>query len=510
MRTIRPQAGANIPDRQRGPGFLAWGATLLRRRWLLDLTLLGTVLTGRRGADRRGAGRRDASRPRTPAWVADLMLVPLILAYDLPYCLSQSIVGWGPLPPAVIASVSAEDPPLPDGQQESPDWATLPVEFAPWHPPVPSWLADLAFTALTLTVVLRHRWPGRVFLLQLALCAAATAISKAMYCPILAMLVALYALGTSRSPAVLRGAAAACLIPIAARAAARWGLIGDVGFLYTSWQDLVRNVLSTVLDLVLPVAVAVVAHRVAVTARRERDAVAEGRRAAIAITRQAAVAEARRGERLFIARDLHDILSHSVTTMMLQAAGARSVLATDPLRATEALDVVQTVGQSSMAELRQLLQLLRTATGADENDASAQPGFDSVDILVEEARAAGLTIDVVIDGDPGALDPAVGVAGYRFVREALINTRKHAGPGARATLRIAWDGEWLSVTVEDHQPGVRPTAAPSTGHGLLGLRERLATVGAEMHAEPTADGFLTLAVLPVARPPHPTVTPTPP
>ncbi|WP_018348776.1 sensor histidine kinase [Longispora albida] len=228
----------------------------------------------------------------------------------------------------------------------------------------------------------------------------------------------------------------------------------------------------------------------------------------VAITRSLAAAEAREAvsaERLRIARELHDIVAHSVTVMILQAAGAQRMLTTDPPRASRAMSEIETIGKQAMDELRRLLKLLR-----DDDDGRCptgpQPGLAEVPRLLSGIRGAGITVRFEQDGVAGQLDPGADLAAYRIIQEALTNVTKHAQRGASATVRLAWSSEELTIQVVNgpgHSPQSAQLSALSAGYGLYGLRERAALTGGLFTARPTPDGgFAVIATLPVNSPPQ--------
>ncbi|MEA2501357.1 MAG: hypothetical protein QOD01_1468 [Actinomycetota bacterium] len=206
-------------------------------------------------------------------------------------------------------------------------------------------------------------------------------------------------------------------------------------------------------------------------------------------------------ERVRLARELHDIVSHAVTVMVLQAAGANQVMATDPGRARAALASVEEVGTQAMGELRRLLSVLRAGDAASpQDDPALRRGIADLEALVETVRAAGLQVRVEVVGEPGRVDPSVDVAAYRVVQEALTNASKHLSSGARADVRLEWGDGTLVVNVrDDGKPARTSRSELSTGHGLLGLRERVTMVGGTLQAAAeAAGGFRVTATLPVA------------
>ncbi|WP_170154324.1 sensor histidine kinase [Actinoplanes italicus] len=350
---------------------------------------------------------------------------------------------------------------------------------------VEPWLIPAGSIASLATLLLRRRLPVPVLVVQLAW-ASLCGLAFTEYNPIAGILVALNALARYQPPARSLPGWAACLLPCGIYALDR----GDV-----QWQ------LTFLLVLML------IAGTTWLLGYRTRLA---DQRAA---ERDVAAADAVRSERLRIARELHDIVSHAVSVMVLQAAGARAVLGTDPHRAEAALDIVQDVGSQSMNELRRLLCLLRAASDDPDVMATEQPDLNDLDALLANTRAAGLAVSEQVWGTPGLLDPSVGLAAYRLVQEALTNTLKHAGPEAAARVGLNWEPEQLTITVQDDGPppgGQSATAVSlSTGHGLLGLRERVQTVGGTLHAGPTGTGFVVQAVLPTALR-SPSIAPTSP
>jgi signal transduction histidine kinase len=206
-------------------------------------------------------------------------------------------------------------------------------------------------------------------------------------------------------------------------------------------------------------------------------------------------------ERLRLARELHDIVSHSVSIMLLHAAGARKLLPGEPDRVDDALQVIEQAGVQATAEMRRLLGALR-ATDPDAQDGNPQYGFDYINELVETARVAGLKVKMSATGHPAQLDPSVGLAAYRVVQEALTNTRKHAGPGAFVSMAFTWGPNALTLEIRDRPRGSElklPTPSISTGNGLIGLRERVTLVGGDLLTEKTETGFLIRARFPVRR-----------
>jgi signal transduction histidine kinase len=205
-------------------------------------------------------------------------------------------------------------------------------------------------------------------------------------------------------------------------------------------------------------------------------------------------------ERLRIARELHDIVAHSVTIMVLHAAGAKRVIRTDPDRAGDSLDTIEDAGQQAMGELRRLLALLRESDDAAVRSEATVPRLAQVEHILSAVRGSGVSATLDVTGEPRRLDASVDLAGYRLVQEAITNVSKHRGAGARVTVSIEWEPEKVTVAVEDDGVGVRVGPPPSSGgHGLAGLRERIGIAGGDFSAGPTeAGGFRVAARLPVS------------
>jgi signal transduction histidine kinase len=209
-------------------------------------------------------------------------------------------------------------------------------------------------------------------------------------------------------------------------------------------------------------------------------------------------AEAVAAERARVARELHDVLAHSVSVIVLQAAGAREVLATQPERAAEALANIEAAGRESLVEVRRLLRALREHDG-EAPGLAPRPGVDDLSTLIGQVREAGLRVHYSMAGERGDLDPSVDLSAYRIVQEALTNVLKHAGQTA-ATVTLDWREEgFLRVEVRDGGRGPLPGVA-LTGNGLFGMRERAVLVGGSLEAGAApGGGFQVVAILPTAR-----------
>jgi signal transduction histidine kinase len=204
-------------------------------------------------------------------------------------------------------------------------------------------------------------------------------------------------------------------------------------------------------------------------------------------------------ERARIARELHDVVAHNVSVIVIQSDGAASALDEgDAAAARGAVQAIGATGRTALGEMRRLLGVL--GTEAAESYAPL-PGIDDLEALVERVRTAGLPVKLEVDGEPRELSQGRALAVYRIVQESLTNTLKHAGAGASALVRIGYEPRTLAVQVEDDGHGPATDGAPAgdrpAGHGLVGMRERAAMFGGTLHAGPRRPhGFVVLAQLP--------------
>jgi signal transduction histidine kinase len=257
---------------------------------------------------------------------------------------------------------------------------------------------------------------------------------------------------------------------------------------------------------------------------RRRLAVSTARLRRAADDAKAATERALTAERARIASELHDVVTHNVSVMIVQAGAARKILASSQADAEDALLAVEATGREAMTELRNLLGLLSPAADGTDQPAAAdahspggrsrppgttagpaalrpQPGLGELDALIGRVRAAGLSVTLTVTGTARALPPGADLAAYRVVQEGLTNVLRHAGQ-ASASVAAHW-GDLLELTVTDDGQGTGPASpddarAPGEGRGLLGLRERLALYGGELESGPRpGGGWRMRAVLPL-------------
>jgi signal transduction histidine kinase len=231
-------------------------------------------------------------------------------------------------------------------------------------------------------------------------------------------------------------------------------------------------------------------------ARRLRESALEEKTVALARERderaRAAVAE----ERTRIARELHDVVAHAVSVIVLQARGGRKLLDDEPEEARTAFDTIERTGQQALGEMRRLLGALRAG---DELLALApQPSLSRLDALVDDVMRAGLPVEVRIEGEPRPLPPGIDVSAFRIVQEALTNALRHAGP-ARAIVALRYDEDGIDVEVADDGTAPSSSNGDGAGHGLAGIRERVAVYGGDFAAGRRPEGgYAIRARLPYA------------
>jgi signal transduction histidine kinase len=204
-------------------------------------------------------------------------------------------------------------------------------------------------------------------------------------------------------------------------------------------------------------------------------------------------------ERTRIARELHDVIAHNVSVMVVQASAGEELFDADPERARESLSSVAATGRAALTELRRLLGVIRV----EESDRPAasytpQPGMEYLDELVRQVRETGLAVGLSVLGEPRELPEGVGLCAYRIVQEALTNTLRHAKASeAHVSVRYAPDALELQV-LDDGRGAPATNGGPGTGHGLIGMRERVALFGGELSARSRPDqGYEVRARIPL-------------
>jgi signal transduction histidine kinase len=373
---------------------------------------------------------------------------------------------------ALFAVIDAFD----DGKRVGPVWANL-----------------VAGAVLGVAAVVRRRHPliaGWAFLAVITVQALALTSPEDLTLPLFGLLLFPYAIGAHASGRWATAWPFACAVVI---------VIVSVDADNFSFSDVVFPVMIALASLLAGrgahgrSALAAELHEAGLRAEEEREREA----------RLAVAAERRR-----IAREMHDVVAHSISVMVVQAAGARRILERDPGRAEAAAAEIEKTGREALLEMRRLLGVLR---GPDQvAQLAPSPTFEGLEGLVHRARTAGLPVELEVEGEPRQLPAGVDLAAYRVVQEALTNALQHA-PGARTLVTVRWLDDALELQVSDRGPGRVPgreRAGP--GQGLIGMRERVALYGGEMRTGPRRGGGFEVHVrLPLEATPAPASSTTP-
>ncbi|GAA0903791.1 sensor histidine kinase [Virgisporangium aurantiacum] len=327
---------------------------------------------------------------------------------------------------------------------------------------------------MAVALVWRRRWPVAVFGVVAGLAAGQLLLPGDMYTLVphdIAVLVAMYSVVKyADRPVHAVGAGAVCLIGSA---------LAPLKLPDGGWYLALVIALSVVVVWLLGWSMRT--RRLYVDSLEDRAATAERERDHLA---RIAVAE----ERARIARELHDMVAHSLSVMIVHADGATLALDRAPDRAREALRTVSDTGRGALVEMRHLVTVLKSTDGAED-------ARTSVTTTLDRARAAGLSVRADVSGGPAALPAGVELAAFRIVQESVTNALKHAGPGASAALRLAYSPVGVEIDFRDDGEGGPVNAG---GHGLIGMRERVALYGGTITAGPDpAGGWRVTASIPV-------------
>jgi signal transduction histidine kinase len=234
----------------------------------------------------------------------------------------------------------------------------------------------------------------------------------------------------------------------------------------------------------------------AIRHRREREQLLEERALILERDREHETRLAVEEERTRIARELHDVVGHALGVIVLQAEGGRRLLGADPAETERALHTIESTGREALTEMRRLVDMLRASE--EQLALLPQPGLAQLEALAGQVRSAGVPVQVVVVGKPCTLPAGVDLSAYRIAQEGLTNVLKHAGP-AHATVTLHYEKDAVTVEIVDNGAGEPPEARHATGHGLMGIRERVSLFGGEVEAGPrNGGGFSVLARLPYA------------
>ena len=342
-----------------------------------------------------------------------------------------------------------------------------------WRGPGAPWLAALASLVFIVSLAWRRRLPLVVFALAfIPMALAWTGPQQAPNAFTFGLLVAVYSVGahTGGPSAVVGALGVAAVFALAVlEDPAAVESYGDLGFLLLviggPWFA-----------------------GVAIRLRREQEHRLERRAVHLEHDRDEQIREATTAERARIARDLHDVVAHSISIMLIQARGGRHALASDPAGARAALDAIEAVGSQALTEMQRMLELLHDGEPGAPSLAP-QPSLRHVEALADEVSRAGMPVAVSVEGERSELPPGIDVSAYRIVQEALTNALKHAGP-ATAQVAIRFASDSLDLEIVDTGGGVVRSDPGGTdaGHGLTGMQERARLYRGIVEAGPRPEG----------------------
>ncbi|MBV7695952.1 sensor histidine kinase [Streptomyces sp. TRM70350] len=348
---------------------------------------------------------------------------------------------------------------------------------------------------LCVALTLRRRMPEKMLLLAALVGVAQLALDVAPIPANFAMLVIVYTVAA-----------------VGARWASRFALVGGLcaapmaQIRWPEFQTSVAGNIALAIFQTVPFALAWVLGD-SIRTRRAYFAQLEERAARLEKEREAQSKVAVAAERARIARELHDVVAHNVSVMVVQADGAAYVLDSAPDQAKKALETISSTGRQALAEMRRLLGVLRTGEHQETGEYVPQPDVRQIEDLVEQCRVSGLPVDFRIEGTPRPLPSGVELTAYRIVQEALTNTRKHGGPHAGASVRLVYFDDGLGLLVEDDGKGApqelyEEGGPDGQGHGLIGMRERVGMVGGTLDAGPRPGGGFRISALLPLKPAH--------
>jgi signal transduction histidine kinase len=344
----------------------------------------------------------------------------------------------------------------------------------------------------TLPLAVRRRAPLAVFLVTATATVAHAAMAGDSLSSSLGALFALYTLADLRERRVSAPAAVALGVSFVAIVAIKAGIPASLG-------SIVQTQLAVWVSWLLG------------TWARERRAyigTVEERAARAEREREARAERAVERERTRIARELHDVVTHHVSVIIIQAGAAARALDRRPEDAAGAIEAIDAAARQAMTDMRRMLGILAPASGdgtatptSPDERLEPMPGLDRLGRLLETVRAAGLPVELTVTGDRRQLDPGVELSAYRIVQEALTNVLKHSA-GARTTVAVRYLPDAVELTVEDDGAGHgdAPVGHGEPGRGVIGMRERVAMLGGTFEAGPTGHGFRVHALLPTRAP----------
>ncbi|WP_433349912.1 sensor histidine kinase [Microtetraspora malaysiensis] len=333
---------------------------------------------------------------------------------------------------------------------------------------------------LVVPLIWRRKYPVAAFAIVALVCFVQWAVGITVLPVNLAVLVAMYG--------------------VAARRTLKWAIAAAVVTEIGIFLSLVRtpnNVLSAWPGpTVFVVAIWISGIYVNMRQRYVESLLERAERAERERDQQARIAAA--AERTRIARELHDVVAHNVSVMVVQADGAGYAIDTDPEQARRAVQAVSSTGRQALAEMRRLVGVLRDDRTSG-GEYAPQPGLEQLADLIDQVRASGLPVDFTMSGPQHEVPDGEQLVIYRIIQEALTNTLKHGGPGVSASVQVEYGAHDVTLTVSDDGRGASAARA-ADGHGLIGMRERVGMYGGTVHAAPRpGGGFRVTARLPIGQ-----------
>jgi signal transduction histidine kinase len=346
--------------------------------------------------------------------------------------------------------------------------------------------ANVGFAvAMCLPLVWRRRWPRAVFAIIALTAFVQWVAGVEVMVDDLAVLIAMY---TVAAQCVLRWALAAAFV-------------AEFGMVLSTYSMVRQTHTAGTWKSLAPTSICVWAIWLAglyISTRRKYTYSLEERARRLERERDAQAEIAAAAERARIARELHDVIAHSISVMVIQADGASYAIDSDAARAKRAMQAIGTTGRQALTEMRRMLGVLREGDG--QAALAPQPGLDELPHLVEQIRSTGLPVELSFGGVRVPLPAGMELTLYRIAQEALTNVMKHAGPAASAWVELDYGEQEIELRVRDDGRGV--TFSDGRGHGLVSMRERAAVYAGQVSAAPAAaGGFEVIARMPVRNAP---------
>jgi len=345
----------------------------------------------------------------------------------------------------------------------------------------PDALHTILIVLMSAPLVLRRVYPVPVFLTTLASWVIDRGIDYPSTAAEFGVGVAFYTIGThlERRRSLRIGGGASVFV-------VAWTAVGALVLESVVFVGIISAVISTVTPLLI-------GREMHERRRRVKELQERAERAEREREEQARLAVSE--ERARIARELHDVVAHQMTVMTIQAEGARRIADGADPRVVDALETIRVAGHGALAELRRTVGLLRAPE--DEPGTEPLPRLADVERLVDRVRAAGVPIELVVRGERHRLSDGAELSAYRIVQESLTNAVRHGGPGVSVTVTITFTPDSLEVSVYDDGRGASNEGTADGGHGIVGMRERIAVLGGEFNAAPKpGGGYLVRATIP--------------